>query len=96
MTTTDRSFDTFQAEALAAGFDEALVREWPPGKTLETHAHPFDSQAVVIQGEMWLTVAGDTRHLFPGDSFTLSRDQLHEERYGTDGATYWVARRNAG
>ena len=96
MSTSDRSFDAFQANALAAGFDEALIREWPPGQTLETHAHPFDSEAFVTQGEMWLTVDGTTRHLVHGDTFTLARDQLHAERYGLQGATYWVARRNAG
>lgn len=91
----DHSFEDFEKEALAAGFDKALVRQWPPGKTLETHAHPFDSQAVVTQGEMWLTVAGQTRHLLPGDAFTLSHGESHEERYGVEGATYWVARRDA-
>ena len=73
MNATNRSFDTFQSEALAAGFEEALVREWPPGKTLAAHAHPFASQAVVIKGEMWLTVAGQTRHLLPGHTFALKR-----------------------
>lgn len=96
LVSNDRSFDTFKANALAAGFDEALVRKWPPGKTLETHAHPFDSDALVTQGEMWLTIDGNTRHLVPGDTFTLTRGQSHSERYGLEGATYWVARRNIG
>jgi mannose-6-phosphate isomerase-like protein (cupin superfamily) len=91
-----RTFDLFQAKALTAGFDEALVREWPPGETLELHAHPFDSQALVTQGEMWLTQGDETRHLVPGDTFTLASGEPHAKRYGPKGAIYWVARRNTG
>ena len=92
---TERSFDAFKADALVAGFDEALVREWAPDTVLGFHSHPFDADAVVTKGEMWLTCDGETRHLLPGDTFVLSRGQQHAERYGSEGATYWVARRNA-
>lgn len=44
---------------------------------------------------MWLTVGDDVRHLLPGDPFTLDAGVAHAERYGSEGATYWVARRNA-
>lgn len=46
-----------------------------------------------MAGEMWLTVEGSTRHLLPGDRFELAAGVLHAERYGPQGATYWVARR---
>ena len=36
----------------------------------------------------------ETRELRPGDWFELDRDIPHDERYGSEGATYWVARRN--
>jgi hypothetical protein len=44
---------------------------------------------------MWLSCEGHTRHLLPGDRFKLQRDVPHAERYGPQGATYWVARRTA-
>ena len=87
------NFDVFEANARAAGFDEALVRAWAPDTVVEIHAHPFDADAVVTQGEMWLTCGDITRHLKPGDTFTLASGTLHAERYGPQGATYWVARR---
>jgi len=43
---------------------------------------------------MWLTVGRDVKRLRPGDEFTIGRDIPHEERYGDEGATYWVARRS--
>lgn len=89
-------FDAFKAQALARGFDEVVERRWAPHTVLDTHTHPFAADAVVTEGEMWLTVNGETRHLQPGDTFALERDVPHGERYGASGATYWVARRNAG
>jgi hypothetical protein len=87
-------FDAFAVDARAEGFDEVLERRWAPAVVLRTHTHPFALKALVVQGEMWLEVAEQTRHLGPGDTFALERDVPHAERYGPDGATYWVARRN--
>ena len=88
------SFEAFRQEALAAGCDEALVREWDPGIVVGTHSHPFDAEAIVVQGEMWLTEGSRTRHLTPGGTFRLAAGTPHAERYGTEGATYWVGRTN--
>jgi len=90
------TFETYAAEARANGFDEVVERKWAPSLVLETHRHPFSVKALVVQGEMWLTVGDDVRHLRPGDVFTLDREQPHAERYGPQGATYWAARRNRG
>ena len=90
---SDVTFETFGAEARAQGFDEVLERKWPPSTVLESHRHPFALRALVVAGEMWLTVGDDVRHLLPGDTFALDRDVPHAERYGAEGATYWVARR---
>lgn len=87
------TFAEFEATARADGFDEALERRWEPLLVLDTHSHPFAARATVVQGEMWLTVDGKTRHLLPGDGFALEQGVPHSERYGSEGATYWVARR---
>jgi hypothetical protein len=87
-------FAAFERDALARGFDEVLERRWAPGTVLDTHTHPFAVDAVVTQGELWLTCEGRTQHLKPGDRFTLEREVPHAERYGDEGATYWVARRS--
>ena len=92
---TPISFQAFQADAMARGFDEVLERKWPPNTVLAAHAHSFAADALVVQGEMWLTVGGQVRHLLPGDVFTLDGHVVHEERYGAGGAVYWVARRNS-
>ena len=87
------TFEQFEADAHERGFDEVVERRWTPHQVIDEHRHPFDADALVVQGEMWLTDAAGTQHLLPGDRFRLEADVPHSERYGGDGATYWVARR---
>lgn len=92
---TQFSFDEFASQARAQGFDEIVERRWPPSTVLETHTHPFAVKALVVEGEMWLTLGDQTRHLVPGDEFEVEHSAAHAERYGEVGAVYWVARRSA-
>ena len=92
---TTQTFESFKTKQLEAGFDEVIERTWQPNTVLDTHTHPFAVDALVVQGEMWLTVNGQTQHLLPQHRFTLARDVPHEERYGAEGATYWVARKSS-
>lgn len=94
METTDHRYAEFESAARAQGYTEVLTRTWEPGLVLDEHRHPFDAKALVVQGEMWLTVDGQTQHLRPGDRFELAEGIPHSERYGDEGATYWVARRS--
>lgn len=87
------TFADFEADALARGFDEVVTREWPPSAVLETHVHPFAVEALVVRGELWLTGGETTQHLCAGERFRLGREVPHAERYGSEGATVWVARR---
>jgi quercetin dioxygenase-like cupin family protein len=88
------TFEAFKRDLQAQGFDEVIERTWEPSTVLTTHTHPFAVKALLIAGEMWLTVGGEVRHLQAGDEFALDREVPHEERYGEQGATYWVARRH--
>jgi mannose-6-phosphate isomerase-like protein (cupin superfamily) len=90
----NHTFDSYKADMLRRGFDEVISRDWPAGAVLDTHAHDFALEAVLVSGEMWLTVGDATRHLRPGDPFALDAGVPHAERYGAAGATYWVARRH--
>ena len=90
------TLDQFRSEMLAAGYDEVLERVWPPNTVLGTHSHPFEAHALVVEGEMWLDVAGEgPRRLQSGDRFRVAANVPHDERYGAEGATYWVARKAA-
>jgi quercetin dioxygenase-like cupin family protein len=83
----------FEKDLRAQGYDEVHEVHWAPFAEVEPHQHPFAAKAVVIRGEMWLTIGTHTRHLGRGGAFELGPGELHSERYGSEGATYWVARR---
>ncbi len=87
------TFEEFASATRAAGATEVIERRWAPGQVLDTHTHPFRVvDALVVEGEMWLTCGPETRHLRPGDRFTLPAELPHAERYGQAGAVYWVGR----
>lgn len=90
----DVSFEAFQARKLNEGYDEVLLREWAPGFANEPHHHPFDTDAVVAQGEFWLTLNDATTHYRCGDTFKVARGIEHSEKYGPNGATFWAARKH--
>ena len=85
-------FSEFEAAERARGCTEVLARSYEPDTVIPEHTHEFTARALVVQGEMWLTQHGATQHLQPGDRFEVIRDTPHAERYGPQGATYWVAR----
>lgn len=92
--TQQPTFAQFEADARAQGFDEVLERVWAPNTVVGQHTHPFAISALVVRGEMWLSSEGQTEHLLPGDRFKLAHGVPHAERYGAEGASFWVARRH--
>jgi hypothetical protein len=86
-------FAAYAAELQCQGYDEVVAREWAPDAVVDTHTHPFAAKALVVRGEMWLSVGERTQHLRVGEGFELDREVPHRERYGSEGATYWVGRR---
>ena len=88
------NFSDYQTQGRAQGADEVLERQWAANTVIGTHTHAFGARALVVQGEMWLTVGDKTQHLRSGDRFELAPEVPHDEHYGPEGATYWVARFN--
>jgi quercetin dioxygenase-like cupin family protein len=72
-----------------------IERHWEPHAVFDEHQHAFDANALIVKGEMWLRCGAQERHLRAGDTFDLARGTPHAERYGPEGATYWVARRSS-
>ena len=86
------SFPEFEAQERERGCSEVLKRSYGPNVFVDTHTHPFSARALVVEGEMWLTCGDNTQHVRPGDRFEVPKGKPHSERYGPEGAVYWVAR----
>jgi len=87
------TLEEFTKTALEKGFDTVAVREWDANSVAELHTHEFAVQVLVTKGEMWLTRNDQTQHLRVGDTFTMEAETPHAERYGSQGTTYWAARK---
>lgn len=89
----EKTFIEFESELRGRGFATVLTREWAPHTVVESHSHPFDASALIVSGDLWLTLGDSTEHLSRGDTFEIPAGTAHIERYGPEGAVYWVGRR---
>jgi quercetin dioxygenase-like cupin family protein len=83
----------FTAQAMDDGFDEILQKDWAPNLVIEMHTHPFDARVQVASGLVKLALAGSTETFQAGQSFYIPRGTEHAEQYGSEGASFWVARK---
>ena len=83
---------SFKEELARDGFDEIDI-SWSAGKTTPEHAHDYDVRALVLEGEITLTVAGKADRFDAGQVFTMPRGCPHSEYIGPDGVRVLVGRR---
>ena len=84
----------FTRELEQLGFDEVLTRTWAANQFVDTHTHPFEVRALMLDGELVLGCDGESRTLRVGDVFTLAAQRAHTEQYGPSGATFLVGRKH--
>jgi quercetin dioxygenase-like cupin family protein len=64
-----------------------------PNACTAEHAHAFDVRALVLNGEITLTVEGIDYAYRAGDIFVMPAGHLHAETVGPEGVEYLVGRR---
>jgi quercetin dioxygenase-like cupin family protein len=60
--------------------------ELDPGIHLPEHRHPNEQLGMVIDGTLTFTIAGETRELGPGGTWSIPSDTPHSADVGPDGA----------
>jgi len=75
------------------GFPDPVEVQQIPNGHLENHEHPFEVIALVIDGNISITVDGLHRVYGVGDIFRLSFRQPHAESYGPHGVKYLASRK---
>ena len=83
----------FEATLAEQGYREVERRALPSTYRAREHSHPFDVRALVLDGDITLTVNGDARTYRAGDVFTMDAGCAHAEAVGPDGVRYLVGRR---
>lgn len=82
----------FEAGLQQDGFTEIDMRSLDPGKTTPEHAHPFGVRALVLDGEITLTVEGRATAYRAGDVFAMQGGCRHAEAVGPEGVRYLAGR----
>jgi quercetin dioxygenase-like cupin family protein len=85
-------FENFKEEKLQQGYSNVMERRWTANVKNEYHHHEFTVDAIIVEGEFWLSIEGKTRHLIQGDSFHVPAFVKHKEKYGPNGCVFWLAR----
>ena len=83
----------FAASLAADGFAEIVTVERPADGALDMHAHPFEAKALILNGELTLSVDACHQRYQAGQIFHLRAHQPHSETYGPQGVTYLVGRK---
>ncbi len=86
--------DDFKTALLADGFADVDTRSLPPSQVNPPHSHPFAVRALILEGEITLTVAGEARLYRGGDVFTMAAGCEHAEQVGAAGVSYMVGRKH--
>lgn len=85
----------FENSLRAAGYREIETKQLPADTHNAEHDHSFDVRALVLDGDITLTVAGEARTYREGEIFTMAAGCRHVEDIGAEGVRYRVGRRRA-
>ena len=86
----------FRTRDLAPGITLRLVwgervmlsyATFQPGSTIPLHSHPHEQTGIVIDGEVEMTIGGETRLCRKGDAFTIPGNVEHSAASGETAAT---------
>ena len=95
---TDATEDSMEREEFIAqltgqGFETFVDVEREANGMLDSHSHPFESKALILDGEIRIVIAGLECTYRKGDVFELADGMEHAEHYGPQGVRYLVGRK---
>lgn len=80
----------WQRKLRAEGFGDFFVWQDGPKAFYPEHTHSGLTAHVILEGEMTLTLEGETRHYKAGDRADVSAGAAHSARMGPKGCKYLV------
>jgi quercetin dioxygenase-like cupin family protein len=85
--------NSFEARLKSEGYPEIRSNAMQPDCHNAEHSHPFDVLALVLEGDITITVDGKARSYRAGDEFSMKAGCRHVEDVGPEGVKYLVGRR---
>jgi quercetin dioxygenase-like cupin family protein len=86
----------FEAGLAREGYSEIRTNQMEPNRHNPEHTHPWDARALILEGDITLTVDGQRTTYRVGDVFAMQAGCRHVEDIGPQGVKYLVGRRPAG
>ena len=87
--------EVFKAELLRDGYDDVQVREMAANTFNDRHSHDFGVRALMLDGELKLSLIGQEFTYRPGEIFVMEAGCPHIEQFGATGARYLPGRRHS-
>lgn len=75
------------------GFGHTYVWEDGPGAEYPDHTHRMETAHIILNGEMTLTMAGETRTYRAGERCDVPAGAVHAARMGPRGCRYLIGER---
>lgn len=85
----------FEATLKAENYAETVNISKEVGYHMGEHTHAFDAYALILRGDITLTVNGVVTTYKAGETFKLAANTPHEESAIPHGVNYLVGRRTA-
>lgn len=92
-TLTTTTQHDFEAALKAENYAEIVNISKEVGYQMGEHAHAFDAYALILQGDLTLTVNGVAATYKVGETFKLASNTPHLESAVPHGVNYLVGRR---
>ena len=86
--------EAFLEKLAKEDFPAPVLVEREVGGFLDLHSHPYEVKALVIEGQIDITIDGIKTAYLAGDVFHLLPDQIHIESYGAKGVKYFASRKS--
>jgi quercetin dioxygenase-like cupin family protein len=83
----------FESRLKSEGYTEIRTNSLEAKKHNPEHSHPWDVLALVLDGDITLTIDGKPTKYGTGQQFTMQAGCLHVEDAGPQGVRYLVGRR---
>ena len=74
----------------AEGFLHTYVWQDGPNACYSDHAHPNETAHMILDGEMSLTIAGESRTYRAGERCDVPAGTVHSARMGPQGCRYLI------
>lgn len=85
----------FRRQLEEEGFETLYVWEDRPNATYSDHTHPGDSAHIILEGEMTLTMRGDSQTYRAGERVDVPGGAVHSARMGPTGCRYLIGEKSA-